>query len=116
MTQHAIVKFTADGFLDDADPAKPTAAPIGDLVSLIQSRSLPVDPGRMGIWTCSPGRWPRQIPQAEFCIFLEGQCTFQPDGGEPIAIAAGDALFFPENSKGVWDILTDCRKAFFILN
>ena len=85
-----IVKLNAATYLQGADPAKPTAAPIGDLVSLIQARSVQVDEGRFGIWISSPGRWHRQITSAEFCFFLEGECTFTPDGGEPIEIRAGD--------------------------
>lgn len=114
MPNDQIVKLNADHFLDDAEPGKPTAVPIGDIVSLIQARSVIVDKGRTGVWTSSPGRWHRQIREAEFCIFLEGQCTFLPNDGEPIEIAAGDILYFPENSLGIWDIQTECRKAFFI--
>jgi EutQ-like cupin domain len=35
-----------------------------------------------------------------------GECTFTPENGAPIEIRAGDALFFPPNSLGVWDIRT----------
>ena len=111
-----IVKLNAATYLQGADPAKPTAAPIGDLVSLIQARSVQVDEGRFGIWISSPGRWHRQITSAEFCFFLEGECTFTPDGGEPIEIRAGDVLHFPADSLGVWDIRTDCRKVYFIFD
>lgn len=116
MSNNRIVKFSADGFLQDTDLAKPAVAPIGDIVSLIRSRAVAVNKGRMGIWTSSPGRWHRQIREAEFCIFLEGQCTFLPNNGDPIEITAGDVLYFPENSLGIWDITTDCRKAFCIFN
>jgi uncharacterized cupin superfamily protein len=68
------------------------------------------------MWSCSPGRWHRQIRAAEFCIFLEGECTFIPEDGPPIEVGAGDVLYFPENSMGVWDIKTECRKAFFIFD
>lgn len=52
--------------------------------------------------------------QAEFCLFLSGECSFTPDGGETIEIRAGDAVYFPANSMGIWDIRAVSRKIFFI--
>lgn len=116
MLSTQIIKFAADRLLQDAPAPKPVAAPIGSPVSLIQSFSIAVDKGRGGIWTSSPGRWERQILTAEYCIFLEGQCKFEPEHGDPIDIQPGDVLYFPENSKGTWNIMTECRKAFFLFS
>jgi hypothetical protein len=54
------------------------------------------------------------VTQAEFCHFTAGECTFTPENGAPIEIRAGDALFFPPNSLGVWDIRTTARKVFIV--
>lgn len=69
-----------------------------------------------GIWECTPGRWRRQIVEQEFCHFLQGRCTFTPDGGETIRIEAGDALLLPENSLGVWDVQETVRKTYVIIH
>src|SRR3954451_2001460 len=58
----------------------------------------------MGIWECSPGRWQRTIMQEEFAHFIKGSARFIPDEGEPIDIYAGDPIWFPANSTGVWEI------------
>lgn len=63
-----------------------------------------------------PGRWRRQIVEQEFCHFLQGRCTFTPDGGETIRIEAGDALLLPENSLGVWDVQETVRKSYVIIH
>ncbi|RQO67151.1 cupin [Aquitalea sp. FJL05] len=67
-----------------------------------------------GVWECSPGRWRRQIMQAEFCHFIQGRCRFIPDDGEAIDIRAGDALFFPANSAGVWEVTETVRKSYVL--
>jgi uncharacterized cupin superfamily protein len=67
-----------------------------------------------GVWQCTPGTWRRQVKKAEFCHFLAGRCTFTQDGGEPIAIEAGDSLFFPPNSEGIWDVKETVRKVFVV--
>jgi uncharacterized cupin superfamily protein len=69
-----------------------------------------------GIWECSPGKFTREIMQAEFTTFLTGRAIFHPENGDPIEIAAGDVLFFPENSKGTWEILETTRKAYLCYN
>lgn len=46
---------------------------------------------------------------------LAGRCTFTPDGGEPIAIEAGDTLFLSPNTVGVWGIQEPVRKVYVLL-
>jgi len=98
---------------------KPVPQPLGEPVSVVRSASLVSSArssNRIGVWECSPGRWRRQIVQAEFCHFVEGSATFTPDAGEPIEIVAGDVVHFPENSLGVWDIHETCRKIFMVFD
>jgi|GEM_PF-4410032 NAD-dependent aldehyde dehydrogenases len=47
---------------------------------------------RTGVWECMPGRFARQLPDAELMHILSGACTFTPEGGEPHEIRAGDTL------------------------
>ena len=70
----------------------------------------------MGIWECSPGRWQRTIMQEEFAHFIKGSARFIPDDGEPIDIRAGDSIWFPANSAGVWEITEDVRKVYVIID
>lgn len=69
-----------------------------------------------GIWECTPGKFVREIMQAELTTFLSGHCIFHPEDGEPIEIKAGDVLYFPENSKGTWEIIETVRKAYLCYN
>jgi len=70
----------------------------------------------MGIWECSPGRWQRTIAQEEFAHFLKGSARFIPECGDPIDIRAGDSIWFPANTSGVWEIAEDLRKIYVIID
>lgn len=70
----------------------------------------------MGIWECSPGRWERTIMQEEFAHFVKGSARFIPAHGAPIDIQAGDTIWFPANSAGIWEIKEDVRKVYIIID
>ncbi len=74
------------------------------------------DGSEAGIWECTPGKFIREVMQAELVTFLCGRCIFHPENGDPIKIKGGDVLFFPENSKGTWEIIETVRKAYLIYN
>lgn len=84
-----------------------------------RSKSLPV-PGiggaTAGVWECTPGRWRRGIAGAEVMHFVAGECTFTPDGGEPLHIRAGDTVVFPVQTHGVWHVTETIRKVFVSLD
>jgi uncharacterized cupin superfamily protein len=69
-----------------------------------------------GVWECSPGIWRRQILQAELCHFVSGYAFFTPEGGDEFEIKAGDAVFFPPSSQGVWDVRETIRKSYITFN
>ena len=69
-----------------------------------------------GVWECSPGIWRRQILQAELCHFVSGHAFFTPEGGDKFEIKAGDAVFFPPSSAGVWDVRETIRKSYVTFN
>src|ERR1700722_2382849 len=112
----SIIKYTADELVSQLGPSTPVPVPIGSPVSNIRIRSIPAQDGttRTGLWECTPGRWRRQVVQAEDCYFLEGECTFTPDNGEPIEIRAGDALYFPANTTGIWDVRSLAKKIYVV--
>jgi uncharacterized cupin superfamily protein len=92
------------------------AVPLGTPVATTSwQETLASDGAEAGVWECTPGRWRRQIIQAEFCHFTQGQCRFIPDHGAVIDIKAGDALYFPANSLGIWEIAETVRKSYVLL-
>lgn len=94
----------------------PVAVPLGEPLSTVAVHAVERPDGvETGVWECTPGRWRRQIMQAEFCHFVQGRCRFIPDAGNPIDIAAGDALYFPANSSGVWEVSETVRKTYVLL-
>ena len=70
---------------------------------------------RTGLWECQPGKFARQLANAEVMHILTGDCTFTPEGGTPLAIKAGDTLFFPANTVGQWDVKETIRKVYVVL-
>jgi uncharacterized cupin superfamily protein len=114
-----ILQFTVNAVLPDLGQGAPAPVPIGSPIPTLRSKAFesPANPKtRTGIWDCTTGRFRRQVVQAEFCHFIEGECTFTPDEGEPVEIRAGDILFFPPNTAGVWDIRTFSRKIFIVFD
>ncbi len=115
----SVIKFRPDEQFESLGPGSPPPAPVGELLSKISSHAFPsetVPQNRSGVWRCTPGRWRRQVKQAEFCYFVSGTCVFQPDEGKPVNISAGDAIYFPANTDGVWSIETECQKIFVIFD
>lgn len=106
-------KNTASLLLEDSNPV---AVPLSEPVAVTSVTSVERNDGvETGVWECSPGRWRRQIVQQEFCHFIAGRCTFIPDEGEPIEIQAGDAILFPANTTGIWDIQETLRKSYVLI-
>lgn len=96
----------------------PVAQPIGDLVANTRTAQAQVHTEQgvsIGLWECTPGIWRRQLLKKEFSHFIKGRGVFTPDGGQPVSFSAGDALFFPENCAGTWDIQETVLKAYVII-
>jgi len=112
----SIIKYTVERFAAELGAPTPVPVPVGNPVSNTRVRSVVAQDGKTktGLWECSPGQWRRQVVQAEFCHFLEGDCTFTPDNGDPVEIRTGDVLFFPPNTTGVWDIRLPARKIYIV--
>src|ERR1700743_1876150 len=102
--------------LDRLGPVKmPLSMPAAQLVGRKYLNDAPgID--SMGIWECSPGRWQRTIMEEEFAHFVKGSARFVPTKGDPIEIRAGDTIWFPANSAGVWEIEEDVRKVYVIID
>jgi uncharacterized protein len=104
---------------EELDELGPVKKPLSEPASRLIGRKY-IDESNgvdcMGIWECSPGRWQRTIMQEEFAHFLSGSATFHPDMGEPIDIKAGDTVWFPRNTSGVWEIKEDVRKVYVVID
>lgn len=101
---------------EQLDDWGPVPVPVGELICRVRGLSLGqnADGSEAGVWECSPGKFVRQIMQPEVSTFLQGRARFYPEGGEPYDIQAGDVIYYPPNSKGVWEIFETVRKTFFV--
>ena len=61
-------------------------------------------------WQKEPSEFPWHYDERERCCFLEGDVVVTPDGGEPVAMGAGDFVTFPEGMSCTWVISKDVRK------
>lgn len=94
----------------------PVREPIDSPVSSTSTYAVDESDGLLiGVWECTPGRWRRQVLSREFSHFIAGHCVFIPDNGEPVELRAGDAVLFPANCQGVWDVRQTIRKTFVII-
>jgi uncharacterized cupin superfamily protein len=105
---------TIGGLQQQGMPARPLTAP-PCVFSGIDIDLPGAGENSTGLWECTPGRFERQLPQAEVMHFLAGVCSFTPTGGETVQIRAGDTLFFPANTTGVWDVQQTVRKVFVVM-
>jgi len=113
-----LIRQAASMRKDELDPLGPVKMPLSSPPSMLTGRKyIDEAPGidSMGIWECSPGRWQRTIMEEEFAHFIVGSARFVPEHGEPIDIRAGDTIWFPANSRGVWEISEDVRKVYVII-
>ncbi|WP_060499262.1 cupin domain-containing protein [Pseudomonas sp. NBRC 111133] len=97
----------------------PAAArlPIGEPIAQAASAQDQTDGAvgaSIGVWESSSGVFRRYLKNREFSHIVSGWCTFTPDGGEPVELRAGDAVLFPENCEGVWDIRETLRKTYVL--
>lgn len=92
--------------------------PVDSLPSRLRGLAETFSDGQVevGVWESTPGRWRRQIKQAEMCYFLSGHCSYTDKAGVETEIRAGDLLHFPENSLGTWNIHQPSRKVFIVYN
>lgn len=70
-----------------------------------------------GLWECSPGKFQRQVASGEVMHILAGQGCFFPEaeGAQPVEFTAGDTLFFPPGTRGVWEIRETVRKLYVMV-
>ena len=70
---------------------------------------------RFGVWEATVGKYRRDVTDAEYCFFLSGKVAFTLDDGRSWTFGANDAVFFPADCLGIWDISEPLRKAFVVI-
>jgi hypothetical protein len=83
-------------------------------LSNYQAFEAPAAEVSTGVWECTPGQFRRAVMDAEFSHFIAGRATFVTDHGQSFDFAAGDAVFFPPLTKGVWTIHETLRKTYIV--
>lgn len=111
-----ITLIKATDKISASDLGTPVAAnqPQGQPIAMIRSKEFHEVPSA-GVWECSPGRWRRAVKNADFSHFVKGRCKFHPDQGDVLEISAGDAVYFPANTTGTWEVIETVRKTYFLM-
>lgn len=105
---------TIGGLKDQGTPARSLSEPACRLRG-IDVELAGAGGNDCGIWECEPGRFERQLANAEVMHILSGACTFTPEGGAALDIRAGDTLFFPAHTRGQWHVHQTLRKVFVVM-
>lgn len=109
-----VVRNSTEADLADFAPAK---LPVGEVIasqSTAQHQEAADVGASIGIWESTPGVFRRHLKNREFSHILSGWCIFTPDGGEPVELRPGDAVLFPANTEGVWDVRETLRKTYVL--
>lgn len=100
---------------NDFSAPSPVGAPTSELIAVSRTaahQTIPI--GSSGVWECTEGRFRRGVAEAEYSYFISGKGSFTVDGEKPVEFRAGDALYFPANTQGEWEIRETVRKAYVI--
>jgi hypothetical protein len=62
------------------------------------------------IWEKEPSTFDWHYDEPEVCLFLEGDVTVTPEGGEPVSFGKGDLVTFPEGMTCVWNVKKAVKK------
>lgn len=109
-----VVRNALQSPLGALTPARlPIGAPVAQAATA-QAQTVEHVGASIGVWESSPGVFRRHLKNREFSHIVSGWCIFTPDGGEPVELRAGDAVLFPENCEGVWDIRETFRKTYVL--
>jgi hypothetical protein len=66
------------------------------------------------VWEKEASEFPWTYDGRETAYILEGEVTVTPDGGDSVAIRAGDLVTFPDGMSCHWNIHRDVRKHYRI--
>jgi uncharacterized cupin superfamily protein len=105
---------TISGLQEQGGPAQPKSEPPCRFSGIDVALAGAGD-NACGIWECTPGRFMRQLAEAEVMHIVAGRGRFTPTHGETIEFRAGDTLFFPAHTTGEWEIEQTLHKVFVVM-
>ena len=105
---------TLSSLQEQGSPARPKSEPPCRLSGIDVTLSGAGD-NNCGVWECTPGRFERQLDEAEVMHIVAGRGAFTPADGATIEFCAGDTLFFPAHTRGEWRIDETLRKVFVVM-
>lgn len=68
----------------------------------------------IGVWVCTPGKWPLSIPRDEFCHFIAGRATYVHESGEVIEVRPGTCVHFSSGWTGVCTVHETIRNTYML--
>jgi uncharacterized protein len=68
----------------------------------------------VGLWQCSPGTWPLEIPRDEICYFVSGTASYSHETGEVIEVQPGTVVLFPAGWKGICTVHHTIRNVYML--
>ena len=68
----------------------------------------------VGLWVCTPGKWPLSIPRDELCHFIAGRATYLRDNGEVIEVHPGTLVHFTAGWNGICVVHETIRNTFML--
>ncbi|MBS1862201.1 MAG: DUF861 domain-containing protein [Actinobacteria bacterium] len=98
-------------------PVEPAPIPADDVISGEPESSMAIlwrsadDKLYNGVWHCTPGAFYLTHPDETICL-VEGRATLTPEGGEPVTVVPGEAVFVAEGTVVKWEVHETVRKAF----
>lgn len=107
-------KLSSDS-LFEADAAKEPVGSPAPQFKRLGFDGLGLEKYPFGVWETTVGKWRRDVKEAEFCFILSGAATFTLEDGRSWKFGANDAVFFPPNCRGIWDVSQPLRKAFVVI-
>lgn len=69
-----------------------------------------------GIWQCSPGEWPLELPRDELCYFIRGSGVYESEGGQFVEIRPERLVFFPAGWRGKCSVTATLRNTYMLNN
>ena len=67
-----------------------------------------------GIWESTPGKWPVDYTEDEFCLLLAGTVELIDARGRSARFKAGDAFVIASGFKGTWETVDPVKKLYAV--
>ena len=110
---NAIIRFGAEPpAVEEGKPGNPiSGAPVTRLQNYFTDAT-----GQFfsGIWESTPGKWPVDYTEDEFCLLLAGTVELIDARGRSARFKAGDAFVIASGFKGTWETVDPVKKLYAV--